>query len=271
MNCSTRGGLERRSVTPDEIRALEPALHGRYYGGFYTPSDTTGDIHKFTTGPRQGLRAPGRPDRLRRRCRNGSRHGRAASRSPGRIRLPTTARCAWASAVLEADALVICAGVGSRELAASLGDRVNIYPVKGYSITVALDDAGEPGGGPDRQPARRRDQDRIEPARGEPFPCRRHGRVQRLQLRHPGRPHSPPGRLDPPACSRVSTRPDACRGRVCARCCPTCCPGSAPVAARASTTTPGTAISAGRYRRARPRSWRPRSRETFPVELRAAA
>lgn len=36
--------------------------------------------------------------------------------------------------------MVICAGVGSRGLAKKLGDRVNIYPVKGYSITVELDD-----------------------------------------------------------------------------------------------------------------------------------
>jgi D-amino-acid dehydrogenase len=33
---------------------------------------------------------------------------------------------------------VVCAGTGSREIAASLGDRLNIYPVKGYSITVNL-------------------------------------------------------------------------------------------------------------------------------------
>jgi D-amino-acid dehydrogenase len=31
--------------------------------------------------------------------------------------------------------------VGSRALAAVVGDRVNVYPVKGYSITVCLDDA----------------------------------------------------------------------------------------------------------------------------------
>jgi D-amino-acid dehydrogenase len=35
---------------------------------------------------------------------------------------------------------VVCAGVGSRDLAAQLGDRVNVYPVKGYSITVQLQD-----------------------------------------------------------------------------------------------------------------------------------
>mgnify|MGYP002631429609 CR=1 FL=1 len=36
------------------------------------------------------------------------------------------------------DAVVVCAGVRSRDLAAQLGDRVNIYPVKGYSITVNM-------------------------------------------------------------------------------------------------------------------------------------
>ena len=38
------------------------------------------------------------------------------------------------------DGAVICAGVGSRELARQAGDRVNVYPVKGYSITVPLAD-----------------------------------------------------------------------------------------------------------------------------------
>jgi len=38
------------------------------------------------------------------------------------------------------DGVVISAGVGSRRFAAQLGDRVNVYPVKGYSITVNLPD-----------------------------------------------------------------------------------------------------------------------------------
>ncbi len=41
---------------------------------------------------------------------------------------------------LEFDALVVCGGVGSYQLAEMLGDRVNVYPVKGYSITVELRD-----------------------------------------------------------------------------------------------------------------------------------
>ena len=39
------------------------------------------------------------------------------------------------------DSVVVCAGVASRNIASQLGDRVNIYPVKGYSITVNLLDA----------------------------------------------------------------------------------------------------------------------------------
>jgi len=44
------GGLERRAVTPEEMRAIEPTLQGQFYGGYFTDSDSTGDIHKFTSG-----------------------------------------------------------------------------------------------------------------------------------------------------------------------------------------------------------------------------
>ncbi|MFX9065634.1 FAD-dependent oxidoreductase, partial [Acinetobacter baumannii] len=43
--------------------------------------------------------------------------------------------------MMKADGVVICAGVASRHFAAMLGERVNVYPVKGYSITVQLDTA----------------------------------------------------------------------------------------------------------------------------------
>lgn len=38
------GGLERYAVTPQEIREIEPTLQGQYYGGYFTPSDSTGDM-----------------------------------------------------------------------------------------------------------------------------------------------------------------------------------------------------------------------------------
>ena len=38
------------------------------------------------------------------------------------------------------DGIVICAGVNSKFIASELGDKINIYPVKGYSITILLND-----------------------------------------------------------------------------------------------------------------------------------
>ena len=123
------GGLPRRAVTPQEMRAIEPTLAGEYYGGFYTESDSTGDIHKFTYG--LSLACERRGVRLL--------TGRAVARvqSTGKKAHVTLA----GGEVLGADAVVVCAGVHSRALGAQLGDRLNVYPVKGYSITVMLGDA----------------------------------------------------------------------------------------------------------------------------------
>lgn len=125
-----QGGLTRRAVTPAEMRSLEPALTGDFYGGYFTESDFTGDVHRYTRGLADACRRHGvalyydtTVDDLRHLGQGvelnwRSRHGDA-------IQAPF-------------DGVVICAGVGSRRLAAQLGDRVNIYPVKGYSITVKL-------------------------------------------------------------------------------------------------------------------------------------
>lgn len=121
------GGLEREAVGPDEMRRLEPNLNGDFYGGFYTRTDATGDIHKFT----QGLAAAA------------ERQGATMRYETTIERLGTTDSGAWLEIEGERehfDGVVVCAGVGSRALAAKLGDRVNVYPVKGYSITVHLDD-----------------------------------------------------------------------------------------------------------------------------------
>ena len=120
------GGLPRRAVTPEEMRAIEPTLAGDYYGGFYTESDSTGDIHKFTVG-------------LARAC---ERHGVTLRTGADVTQLNSDGERARVTLsdgeVIEGDALVVCAGVHSRRLGAQLGDRLNVYPVKGYSITVNL-------------------------------------------------------------------------------------------------------------------------------------
>ena len=126
------GGLPRRAVTPDEMRAIEPTLAGNYYGGFYTESDSTGDIHKFTHGlaaaaARLGVQTLYGQEVVRLRSDGSSAN--------------VTVRGEWGEQTLRYDGLVVCAGVKSRGFAAQLGDRVNVYPVKGYSITVNLLDA----------------------------------------------------------------------------------------------------------------------------------
>lgn len=125
------GGLERRAVTPREIEAIEPTLHGPFHGGFYTPSDFTGDVHKFT----QGL--AGACERLGASFRLGTEIT-AIGVDNAAVRVGIE-RDGWADEI-GADVIVVCAGVGSRRIAAELGDRINVYPVKGYSITVCLDD-----------------------------------------------------------------------------------------------------------------------------------
>jgi D-amino-acid dehydrogenase len=128
------GGLDRRAVTPEEMRRIEPTLHGSFHGGFFTPSDSTGDIHKFTRGlagacARRGARFVFDADVT------GIAHG------PDGIGISWRGPDGAASEdTLRADAVVVCAGIASRRFAAMLGDRVNIYPVKGYSISVHLDD-----------------------------------------------------------------------------------------------------------------------------------
>ncbi len=143
-----RGGVERRAVTPEEMRAIEPALNGTFYGGFHTPADFTGDIHKFTLG-------------LAKAC---ERLGVALlfSTEVGDF-VATEDRVTISSRFIDPvpegaekpvdetrtfDRVVICGGIRSRDLAAKAGDRINVYPVKGYSITVNLPERADQDAAP---------------------------------------------------------------------------------------------------------------------------
>ena len=136
-----KGGLPRQAVTPQEMKAIEPTLAGSYYGGYFTESDSTGDIHKFTSG----LAAAA--ERLGVRTLYGQ--DVTSVQSDGQQAVITVAQQEGAAnSVHTFDGLVVCAGVASRDFAAQLGDRVNIYPVKGYSITVNLNDEQSQAGAP---------------------------------------------------------------------------------------------------------------------------
>ncbi len=128
-----QGGLERHPVTPEEINTIEPTLVGDFYGGFYTPSDSTGDIHLYTRGLAEACAAKGT------RCLFDTDVLQLESVADG-IKLCLQSGGPEGARTEVFDAVLICAGVGSRQLATMVGDRLNIYPVKGYSITVKLDD-----------------------------------------------------------------------------------------------------------------------------------
>jgi D-amino-acid dehydrogenase len=121
------GGLVRRELAPAEIREVEPALHGDFVGGFLTESDSSGDIHKFTMG-------------LARACARRGADLRFGTKVDGVAAADGGVRIVSGGREEAFDGMVVSAGIHSRSIAQALGDRVNIYPVKGYSITVVLSD-----------------------------------------------------------------------------------------------------------------------------------
>jgi len=139
-----KGGLVRRAVTPSEMKSIEPALQGELYGGWYTPSDFTGDIHKFTHGLALACERLGVTMRLATRV-DGVQADAAGVTVRHRSTEPQGDAAEEASRF---DRIVVCSGVLSRDLAHSLGDRVNVYPVKGYSITVNLPEVADQAAAP---------------------------------------------------------------------------------------------------------------------------
>jgi D-amino-acid dehydrogenase len=128
------GGLERHELTVEEVMAREPTLRGDIIGGFWTESDSSGDIHKFTIGLADWLKKQGLTFKL------GAPVTDLHVRTDG-----VYVECGHEERF---DGVVVSAGVASRKFAHMLGDRVNVYPVKGYSITVNLDDAASQAAAP---------------------------------------------------------------------------------------------------------------------------
>lgn len=134
-----QAGLERHEVSSSEVQGIEPALRTDVIGGFYTESDFTGDIHLYARQLSKACEANGVTFCYRAAVNEIKHTGQGVDVS-------------WQSGdagdTQHFDGIVVCAGVGSRDIAADLGDRVNIYPVKGYSITVNLDDEASQNAAP---------------------------------------------------------------------------------------------------------------------------
>jgi D-amino-acid dehydrogenase len=121
-------GSDQQALSADECLALEPALAAlrpRLAGGIYTPSEDAGDCYEFCLALERLLREAGAQFRLNTEI---YRLLRWRDRILG---VETSA------GVLEADRYVLALGAASPRLARPLGIRLPIYPLKGYSLTLA--------------------------------------------------------------------------------------------------------------------------------------
>lgn len=104
-------------LEPEDVHKLDPNIKTikNILGGAFTKSDWVGDIHKFCLNMAFVLE---------------------------RLGVNFIYNCKIDSLVDISyyDKIVICSGVGSVKLAKSIGDKLPIYPVKGYSITIQESD-----------------------------------------------------------------------------------------------------------------------------------
>lgn len=120
-------GLNHRVLSPEEAVQLEPllgAMSGELAGAIHYPDDESGDAHLFTRGLESHAREAGVQFRFGTEV-TGMLPG------AGNITGLQTAR-----EVLQADIYVLAAASFSPGLAAPLGLRLPVYPVKGYSVTL---------------------------------------------------------------------------------------------------------------------------------------
>ena len=127
------GAAAQVALDADACLALEPALaamRGRLLGGIHTPGEDAGDCRLFCLG-------------LARVLASGNSAVRFAFGTSVRQLLLVNgamAGVATSAGVMEADAVVLCLGMGSRALARPLGIDLPLYPLKGYSLTVPVTD-----------------------------------------------------------------------------------------------------------------------------------
>lgn len=107
-------GCEWQVIHSQELDQYVPELpnSNKLVGGVWTPSDWTGDIHKFCAQLAERMK----------KIYN--------------VKFIQGLEITDIREITQFDAVVIAAGIGSIKLARSIGDDLPIYPVKGYSITI---------------------------------------------------------------------------------------------------------------------------------------
>ena len=124
-----RLGVDRRVISAADVKKLEPALSGAegIIGGTWTPSDAMGDIHKFCNNLSRWLKERGVEFRHNTRATDAGFFG-------GRWEVDLQTNDDTDD--ITVDNVVVCAGSRSTEIARLFGERIRVYPVKGYSITI---------------------------------------------------------------------------------------------------------------------------------------
>ena len=110
-------GVDRELLTPAQVRSIEPSLtYKDIIGGIYTPGDANGDIHKFCVNLSEVLK------------------------TKYSVKFIYNFTFNLLDKVSSNDTVVLCAGVESAKLSRLINDPLDIYPVKGYSITIDVGD-----------------------------------------------------------------------------------------------------------------------------------
>jgi D-amino-acid dehydrogenase len=123
-------GCEQEALSADACISREPALAhlaAQLRGGIFTASEDSGDCYQFCVGMMRLLRKRGVTFRF----------GTAVTRLRRAAGRQVTASAGDED--IDADHIVIATGASSVPLLRTLGIRVPLYPLKGYSLTVPLD------------------------------------------------------------------------------------------------------------------------------------
>jgi D-amino-acid dehydrogenase len=123
-------GVAGRMITLEELAAHEPNLDqasASAFGAAHLPGDETGDCRKFTEGLAEISRGLGVAFRL------GTTVKRLVDDGKRITGVETD------TDIIAVDGVVSCLGVWSQAILGPLGVKLPIYPLKGYSLTIAAD------------------------------------------------------------------------------------------------------------------------------------
>jgi len=129
-------GFKREALTAEECLAIEPALQSlgsQLQGGIYSRHDQTGDSYQFTEHLANKAASQGVTFEYNTKITGFETSGNTIKHVQLEDQQGTRK-------TFNSDHYVLCLGAASARIAKQLGIRLNIYPVKGYSITVPIVD-----------------------------------------------------------------------------------------------------------------------------------